>query len=478
MPVPQEKHTGVLSEMRTQGFRPNNWTFTSLLGACYALEDQLVGSKVHCQVFKFGFVEDVRVQTSLLGMYSHCGNLESAAEVFGGMADRDSIAWNSMIFACMKNDKLGEGPTLFTYSMLLNGCGKLGDHVSGKIIHAQVIVCDLSADVPLENALLDMYCKCGYMETALCLFKYMENSMISGYSDNGDGNMAVSLFIQLCRISYRKPNEYTLAAVISGTGDLPASYYGKPLHAQVQKLGFESSVLVGSTLIYMYFKNEEARSAQRLFSAMPTKDVITWTEMVSGHTRLGDCVNAIKFFNKMQEEGHKLDNFSLSNVLSSCADMTDLRQGEMIHYQVVKAGFEEDMCVCGCLVDMYAKNGDLKAAIFSLQKLSTGVVFNPNTHAGTTRKTYRSFFNSHTGLLFKLSGMPAPSTGVVYILRNTPAVDTGLGPYISTMPVELFEFPSSSLLASTVSSSMNGFFLIFFLPSPCLITRRIVVIRF
>ncbi|KAI3968450.1 hypothetical protein MKW92_020313 [Papaver armeniacum] len=357
MPVPQEKHTGVLSEMRTQGFRPNNSTFTSLLGACYALEDQLVGSKVHCQVFKFGFVEDVRVQTSLLGMYSHCGNMESAAEVFGGMADRDSIAWNSMIFACMKNDKLGEGVQMF-----------------GKMV-GTVIVCDLSADVPLENALLDIYCKCGYMETALCLFKYMEkpdmvswNSMISGYSDNGDGNMVVSLFIQLCRISYRKPNEYTLAAVISGTGDLPASYYGKHLHAQVQKLGFESSVFVGSTLIYMYFKNEEARSAQRLFSAMPTKDVITWTEMVSGHTRLGDCVNAIKFFNKMQEEGHKLDNFSISNVLSSCADMTDLRQGEMIHYQVVKAGFEEDMCVCGCLVDMYAKNGDLKAAIFFFAK--------------------------------------------------------------------------------------------------------------
>ncbi|KAI3930554.1 hypothetical protein MKX01_037000 [Papaver californicum] len=163
----------VLSEMRTQGFRPNNSTFTSLLGACYALEDQLVGSKVHCQVFKFGFVEDVRVQTSLLGMYSHCGNLESAAEVFGGMADRDSIAWNSMIFACMTNDKLKEGvqmfgktvgtgskPTLFTYSMLLNGCGKLGDHVTGKKFHAQVIVSDLPADVPLDNALLDIYCKC------------------------------------------------------------------------------------------------------------------------------------------------------------------------------------------------------------------------------------------------------------------------------------------------------------------------------
>ncbi|KAI3939739.1 hypothetical protein MKW92_036223 [Papaver armeniacum] len=380
MPVPQEKHTGVLSEMRTQGFRPNNSTFTSLLGACYALEDQLVGSKVHCQVFKFGFVEDVLYRHRYLEC-THIVVTSNLAEVFGGMVDRDSIAWNSMILACMKNDKLGEGVQMF---------GKmLGDHVSGKIIHAQVIVCDLSADVPLENALLDMYCKCGYMETALCLFKYMENSMISGYSDNGD--------------------------------DLPASYYGKPLHAQVQKLGFESSVLVGSTLIYMYFKNEEARSAQRLFSAMPTKDVITWTEMVSGHTRLGDCVNAIKFFNKMQEEGHKLDNFSISNVLSSCADMTDLRQGEIIHYQVVKADLKK-ICVYVdvwliCMPKMVISKLPF---FFSRKSLVPGVVFNPNMHAGTTRKTYRSFFNSHTGLLFKLSKRrPSTAAFIYYGIRRS-----------------------------------------------------------
>ncbi|XP_026456856.1 pentatricopeptide repeat-containing protein At3g50420-like [Papaver somniferum] len=376
----------VLSEMRTLGFRPNNSTFTSLLGACYALEDQLVGSKVHCQVLKFGFVEDVRVQTSLLGMYSHCGNLESAAKVFGGMADRDSIAWNSMIFACMKNDNLKEGvqmfckmvgtgskPTLFTYSMLLNGCGKLGDHVSGKIIHAQVIVCDLSADVPLENALLDMYCKCGYMETALCLFKYMEkpdmvswNSMISGYSENGDGNMAVSLFIQLCRISYRKPNEYTLAAVISGTGDLPASYYGKPLHAQVQKLGFESSVFVGSTLIYMYFKNEEARSA------LSEPDLRCWNSMLGGFSNHGKADEAIKLFNEVLKQGLKPDKVTFVSLLSACSHCGMVEEGNMYWNYMKRNGMKHGFKHYSCMVSLLCRAGLFSEAEVLIKEANFG----------------------------------------------------------------------------------------------------------
>ncbi|OVA15455.1 Pentatricopeptide repeat [Macleaya cordata] len=380
----------VLSEMQILGFKPNNSTFSSLLQASSTLVDQSLGSALHCQVFKFGYMNDFRVQTSLLGMYSNCGNLESANRVFIDMIDKDSIAWNSMIFASMRNDKIRQGfqlfcrmvrmgsmPTQYTYSMLLNGCSKLGDHIRGKIIHAQVLKCDLPADILLQNALLDMYCSCGDTQTAFCVFRKMENpdlvswnSMISGYSENGDGNKAMSLFIQLCRTSYVKGDEYTFAAVISGTGEFSASDYGKPLHAQVKKLGFESSVFIGSTLIYMYFKNDDTGSAQRIFHSMPEKDVIIWTEMISGHSRLGDDENAVKYFNKMQGEGYKLDSFSLSNVLSSCADLAAVRQGEMIHSQVVKAGFEVDMCVCGSLVDMYSKNGDLKAAQLVFSRVS------------------------------------------------------------------------------------------------------------
>ncbi|KAJ6774458.1 hypothetical protein OIU79_017788 [Salix purpurea] len=63
------------------------------------------------------------------------------------------------------------------------------------------------------------------------------------------------------------------------------------------------------------------------------KDVVLWTEMIMGHSRLGGGEIAIKLFCMMCHEGHKTDSFVLSGALSACADLATLKQGEMIHAQ-------------------------------------------------------------------------------------------------------------------------------------------------
>ena len=377
----------LLAQMGIEYLRPNGSTFTSLLQASSLYGDWLVGSLLHAQVVKFGFLNDVCVQTSLLGMYSNCGDLESAKRVFESIDDKDVMAWNSIIFGNLKNDELKEGldvfgrmvrtgviPTEFTYSMVLNACSRLGDFHSGQLIHAQVIVSDALADLPLQNALLDMYCSCGDTQIAFSIFCRIENrdlvswnSMISGYSENEEGEEAMALFVQLQGMSLLKPDEYTYAAIISATCAFLASNYGKPLHAQVTKAGFERSVFVGSTLVSMYFKNAEAESAKKIFNLISEKDVVLWTEMILGHTRMTDGESAIKFFNGMCREGHKIDSFALSGALSACADLVILKPGEVIHSQVVKRGYDAEMSVTGSLIDMYVKNGDLHSAqlIFS-----------------------------------------------------------------------------------------------------------------
>ncbi|KAJ4966542.1 hypothetical protein NE237_018391 [Protea cynaroides] len=368
--------------MTNEGFTPNSLTLSSLIQASSSLEEHSLGSALHSQVVRYGFFNSVCVQTSLLGMYSNCGDLESANRVFDHIVDRDAIAWNSIIFGNLKNQKIMKGlqlfgsmvragsiPTHFTYSMALNACSRLRDGVSGKVIHAHVIKSDSPADVPLQNALLDMYFSCGETDTAAYVFKNIKNpdlvswnSMIAGYSDRGVGDKAIDMFIQLLRTSFEKPDEYTFAAVISASGTLPASDYGKPLHAQVEKAGFQRSVFVGSTLVSMYLKNGETDSAENLFTLVPEKDDIVWTEMITGHSQLGDGETALKYFYYMQQGGHKADSFALSSALSSCADLVTLKQGEMFHTQVVKTGYHADVYVCGSLVDMYAKNGNLRAA--------------------------------------------------------------------------------------------------------------------
>ncbi|KAG9440758.1 hypothetical protein H6P81_020923 [Aristolochia fimbriata] len=376
----------LLSAMAVENLRPNGSTFTSLLQACAYLEDEAEGAKLHGQVEKVGFSSDVRVQTSLFGMYSACENLDCANRVFDEMEEKDDVAWNSIIYGNVKHGRIeeslhifcsmmrtGKVPTQFTFSIVLNACARLKDHFGGKIIHGQIVKSNISVDVPLQNSLLNLYSSSGDMETAFSVFKMIEkpdlvswNSIMAGCSENGCVEEAMNLFVQLLDASTERPDQYTFAAVVSATGPLPAVNYGKPLHAQVAKAGFGGNIFVCSTLVGMYFRNEEMESARKLFDSVSGKDIILWTEMISGYLKLGEAETAINYFCEMQKQ-HKADSFALSSALSGAADLAALKQGEVIHCLAIKSGHNSDMCVSGSLVDMYSKNGSLEAAniIFS-----------------------------------------------------------------------------------------------------------------
>ncbi|PHT57340.1 hypothetical protein CQW23_05826 [Capsicum baccatum] len=409
----------LFAEVQSENFRPNGLTFTSLLHACSGIKNQVLGSMLHSQCIKFGFLYDVCVQTSILGMYSNCGVLDCAERVFCSMHDKDSVAWNTLFFGYLENGKTMEGvqlfgtmlrtgvvPTKFTYTTLLSACSRLRDRLAGLLTHSKVIVSGIAPDLPLYNALLDMYSSCRDNETALKIFRKIKkpdlvswNSMISGYAINGDGEMAMRIFILFGRSSRFTPDEYTFAAVISAAGAFPAADYGKPLHGQVEKVGFGVSVFVASTLISMYFCNGKIESAQKVFNNVLDKDVVLWAEMIAGHCRIGNAESSIRFFHGMLKEGHKADEFTLTSALSVCSEVATVRQGEMIHSLAAKRGYTAEMTVCGSLVDMYAKNGNLAAAelMFSSVILPNLICWNSMLGAygyhGKSQEAFKVFNN-------------------------------------------------------------------------------------
>ncbi|KAH6833736.1 hypothetical protein C2S53_009745 [Perilla frutescens var. hirtella] len=361
---------------------PNGCTITSLLQASSAVGDVVVGASLHAHCVKTGFLDNVRVQTSLLGMYSNCGDVGCAKKVFARMKDKDAIAWNSIVSGYVKNGRILESlqlfqimlknevkPTQFTYSLVLNACAKLQDYDMGKLVHAQIILSGTCIDLPLHNSLLDMYCSCGDTVSSFDVFVRIGspdlvswNSMIGGFAENGDGKKAMEMFVRLRQAPRLKPDEYTYAAVIAGTSGFPSCDYGKPLHAQAEKAGLMSSAYIGSTLLSMYFSNDDLVSSQKIFSSFVHKDTVLWTDMIAGHVRIGEGEGALSLFHEMSKEGLHLDSFILSSALAACADLVTLRQGEMIHCLVLKTGNDAEVCVHSSLVDMYAKNGELEAA--------------------------------------------------------------------------------------------------------------------
>nr|AYM00660.1 pentatricopeptide repeat protein [Salvia miltiorrhiza] len=408
----------LLDQLAHESHVPNGSTITSLLQASAAVGDVVLGSSLHAHCAKTGLLDNIRVQTSLLGMYSNCGVVDCAKKVFTAMKDKDCIAWTSIISGYVKNGKILESlellqnmleddvqPNSFTYSLVLNACAKLQDYESGKCVHAQILLSGTCVDLPLHNTMLDMYCSCGDTRSAFDVFLRIGspdlvswNSMIGGFAENGDGEKAVEMFVQLRQACSVKPDEYTFAAVIGGTCGFPACNYGRPLHAQTEKAGLMSSAYIGSSLLSMYFSNDDSASTHKIFSSFEHKDAVLWTDMIAGHVRKGESEGALSLFHEMLKEGFSLDSFILSSVLAACADLVTLRQGEMIHSLVLKTGNDAEVCVHSSLVDMYAKNGELSSAAYTFSCLPKCDLMCWNSmltgygHHGKAKKAFQVYF--------------------------------------------------------------------------------------
>lgn len=129
----------IFYRMRERGFEPDSTTFVSVLSACSQLGAVGLGCWVHDYVLNNGFDVNVVLGTSLINMYSRCGNVSKARKVFDSMNERNVIAWTAMIsgygmhgygseavelFRQMKAQ--GPRPNNITFVAVLSACAHSG----------------------------------------------------------------------------------------------------------------------------------------------------------------------------------------------------------------------------------------------------------------------------------------------------------------------------------------------------------------
>ncbi|QCD95011.1 pentatricopeptide repeat-containing protein At4g19191, mitochondrial-like [Vigna unguiculata] len=93
--------------------RPNGATLATVLSACADLGSLSTGQEIEEYVFISGLESDQQVQTSLIHMYSKCGNIKKAREVFEKVTDKDLTVWTSMINSYAIHGMGNEAITLF-----------------------------------------------------------------------------------------------------------------------------------------------------------------------------------------------------------------------------------------------------------------------------------------------------------------------------------------------------------------------------
>ncbi|KAK2403272.1 pentatricopeptide repeat-containing protein, mitochondrial [Trifolium repens] len=87
----------IFSQMVSEGFSPNCFTFTSVIAACANLAIMYCGQQLHGGIIHRGLDNNLELSNALIDMYAKCGNVADSHKIFSGMPHTNLVSWTSMM---------------------------------------------------------------------------------------------------------------------------------------------------------------------------------------------------------------------------------------------------------------------------------------------------------------------------------------------------------------------------------------------
>ncbi|KAM0992497.1 hypothetical protein ACFX13_010900 [Malus domestica] len=379
---------------------------------------------LHAKSVKNGTLDSLDVRNYVTSLYVKSSNLAYAHKLFDESPDRDVRSWTILIsgfarvgsckmvlelFKVMQFDRVC--PNQFTLSSVLKSCSSLSDFRTGKGIHGWILRHGIDLDMVLENSILDVYVKCGGFDYAERLFEAMEerdtvawNIMMGAYMHVGDMEKALDLFRRLpfkdvaswniilyglmqngheryaLELLYEMVengppfNRVTFSEALVLASSLSVLELGRQIHGCLLRLGIPNDGFLQTSLIDMYCKCGKMEKATLVFKTMHLRanskftchemktEIVSWSSMVSGYVHNGEYEYALLTFCSMVRERILVDRFSVTSVVSACANVGILLLGQHIHAHIQKIGYKIDVHLGSSYIDMYAKCGSLNDA--------------------------------------------------------------------------------------------------------------------
>ncbi|XP_057842666.2 pentatricopeptide repeat-containing protein At1g19720 [Cryptomeria japonica] len=88
-------------------------TFATILAACAKVRALKQGMDLHGSIIKRGFLSDVVIVNALVDMYTKCGKIYKARELFDKIPHKNEVSWNAMVAVYTQNGVLDEALRLF-----------------------------------------------------------------------------------------------------------------------------------------------------------------------------------------------------------------------------------------------------------------------------------------------------------------------------------------------------------------------------
>ncbi|KAF4348096.1 hypothetical protein G4B88_021368 [Cannabis sativa] len=173
--------------MLETGIKPDNFTFATILDACANLATVGLGMQLHAQIIKQELHSDSYISSTLVDMYSKCGNMQDSRLMFEKARKRDPVTWNAMICGYAHHG-LGEealkvfedmqlenvNPNRSTFVSVLRACAHIGNVEKGlHYFHSMQTDYNLAPQLEHYSCMVDIIGRSGQLREALRLIEEM-----------------------------------------------------------------------------------------------------------------------------------------------------------------------------------------------------------------------------------------------------------------------------------------------------------------
>ena len=365
--------------MLCTGVGPNDIMIVDLFSACgqsMALDE---GQQFHGITVKTGFDCYDFIQATIIHFYAACGRMtlarlqfevgikghiaswnaliagfvrnemiDEARQVFNEMSERDVLSWSAMISGYTQSEQpnmalelfhgmiaCGIQPNEITMVSVFSAIATLGTLKEGKWAHEYVCNNSIPLNDNLSAAIIDMYAKCGNINTALRVFYQIRenastvspwNAIICGLAMHGHANLSLEIFSDL-QSRHIKLNSITFIGVLSACCHAGLVELGKRyLKIMKNVYNIEPNIKHYGCMIDLLGRAGQLEEAEDLIRGMPMKaDIVIWGTLLAacrthGNVDIGE--RAAESLARL-EPSHGAGRVLLSNIYADAGRWED-----------------------------------------------------------------------------------------------------------------------------------------------------------
>ncbi|ONK77107.1 uncharacterized protein A4U43_C02F3170 [Asparagus officinalis] len=360
-----EEVEALFRDMIDRGLKPDRIAYSTLIQAVCRKPDSKRACELLWGMKKVGLVPRGFVYTWVIGACVKQGNMEDALRVKDDMVEDTATPLNLVAATSLIKGHIDQGdlesalsllatvagqgiaPNNITYSIVLEGCCRMGNPDKAYEVYCQMRKGGLHPDAYVMSSLMQCFLSSNRQKQAFALF---DEAVDLATADVFHYNI---LMHWLCKEGRLKE-----------ACDLWVKMEGK---------GLKPNIFSYNHLLFGYCKQGDMNAADNLFKQLLKSSIqpnsISYTNLVDGYIKKKDFDRACDIMNEMQERGVSCNDHTFNsfiNGLCKAGRMSDLN--EVLH-QFKEQGFVPSCRTYNSIIHGFIKEGDMTSAVSVLHEM-------------------------------------------------------------------------------------------------------------